>query len=417
MKSNEKALAFFLCLLFLFTGCSLSSPKGIIMDITPEPKKLTLMVYMAADNELESNALKNLKAMEKADYEGINVLVLLDRSEGYDETDGDWTDTRLFEVVHDSGNGNNIISKRLDCPPLGLSSSVQTELDTGDMTVLERFIEFCKESYEAEKYALIIWGHGGGWSSFAFDDRTLTAMSVKNLGRAVEGKNLCVIGFDTCCGGAIENIYELKDAASYITASPGMTPSEGWNYKMLLEELDDDDIEPKDIASAMCRSSSVTACVFKTSEVKTLFESLEDFAREVSLTVTDSQSRQDTFETLFSSKSYSDKTYPCDMFIDIRCMAGQFTSSQSQALKSAAVNLVQAVDDAVRTTDGSAPVTGVNFIPLESANIAATSHVREYIKDPSSRTQCSFVKQSEWWVPTAGGNSGSLLDKLFYTVF
>ena len=94
-----------------------------------EPKKLTLLVYMAADNDLERYALQNLKALEQADFYRINVLVLLDRAENYDETNENWTDTRLFEVMHDNTNGNSIVSKRLDCPPLGLSKDSPSELD------------------------------------------------------------------------------------------------------------------------------------------------------------------------------------------------------------------------------------------------------------------------------------------------
>ena len=103
-----------LCILsfLFFVSCTNPSGKGKITDVTPQPQeepesepesepqtemaKLTLMVYMAADNDLESYALSNLKDMEKAVYEKMNVLVLLDRAEGYDQTDGDWTDTRLF---------------------------------------------------------------------------------------------------------------------------------------------------------------------------------------------------------------------------------------------------------------------------------------------------------------------------------
>ena len=39
-----------------------------------ETKKLTLMVYMAADNDLESYALQNLKDMEHAGFSGMNIL-------------------------------------------------------------------------------------------------------------------------------------------------------------------------------------------------------------------------------------------------------------------------------------------------------------------------------------------------------
>ena len=133
------------------------------MQEMPDPPKLTLVVYMAADNDLESYALSNLKAMEKASFNNMNVLVLLDRAEGYDETNDNWTDTRLFEITHDDSQGNFIISKRLRCPNLSLSATKETELDMANPSVLHNFIAFAKSDYEAEKYALVIWGHGTGW--------------------------------------------------------------------------------------------------------------------------------------------------------------------------------------------------------------------------------------------------------------
>ena len=98
-----KGLAFLLAA-FMMAACSNPASHGKIEDVTEpekEPAELTLMVYMAADNDLESYALENLKAMERAVYSKVNVLVLMDRSESYDETEGNWTDTRLFEVTHD----------------------------------------------------------------------------------------------------------------------------------------------------------------------------------------------------------------------------------------------------------------------------------------------------------------------------
>ena len=134
--------------LILFCSCANQSEK-IELNEKNENKDLTLMVYMAADNDLERYALENLKSMERAEFENINVLVLLDRAEGYDETDGDWTDTRLFEVCHDKSDSSLISSKRLDCPGLGLKADVETELDMSNSSVLKTFIEFGKTKYQA----------------------------------------------------------------------------------------------------------------------------------------------------------------------------------------------------------------------------------------------------------------------------
>ena len=111
------------------------------VNVKNDTDRITLMVYMAADNDLESYALMNLKEMEKAASNKVKTLVLLDRSEGFDETDGNWTDTRLLEVLPDSAG-----SLRLDCPALGLSSDFQTELDMSNYTVLKNFVEYAKSA-------------------------------------------------------------------------------------------------------------------------------------------------------------------------------------------------------------------------------------------------------------------------------
>lgn len=407
----------FLIILICFTACTMPGPKGEIIDVTPVPKRLTLMVYMAADNDLEKWALKNLKQMERAGYEELNVIVLLDRSDGYDETDGDWTDTRLFEVTHDSGNGSNLVSKRLNCEPLGLSALEDTELDTGDFTVLKEFIEFGKKTFPAEKYVLIMWGHGAGIGSFAVDDRSKNSMILSELKKAVSNQDLCVIGFDTCFGGVLECVYELKDCAPFITGCPRMAPSQGWDYTKLLEEIEKGSMEENQIALSMSRASSIPAFVFDTSKVTSLFQSFEAFARELSYTINDSQSQQQMFETLYNSKSYNADTYPCDMFLEVRALASLFVSSNSQNLKQSAATLVQTIDNTLSSPNGTVAEVSVYFVPLESAGVLIGTHPSDYVKNQSIPGQCSFVKQSQWWVPAQGGNSGSVLDKLFYTVF
>lgn len=252
----------------------------------PEPqpeikKELTLMIYMAADNDLESYALQNLNQMEKVNCENMNILVLLDRAEGYDETDGNWKDTRLFEVCRDCSESAHIVSKRISCPQLGLSDYENTELDMANPFVLKNFVEFAMKQYPTEKYALIIWGHGTGWRysfeceekdlssrAVAIDDKTGSYMRVSDLGNALRGQGsqaghtINVIGFDTCFAGVLENVYELKAGAEFIVGSPGVTPSGGWNYQVLLQNLTQSDFDSQTIAKEMKNCSAVLTTVF-----------------------------------------------------------------------------------------------------------------------------------------------------------
>lgn len=427
-----KVLAVLLAV-FMMAACSNGSSHGKIEDVTPEPEvsKLTLMVYMAADNDLESYALANLKAMERAECDGVKILVLLDRAEGYDETEGNWTDTRLFEVVHDEGNNTAIKSKRLSCPSLGLSENEATELDMGNSSVLRSFIEFGKNSYKAENYALIIWGHGTGWRyraenisgvetalvrAVAIDDRSGSYMSVHDLGQAVRNQNLCVIGFDTCFGGVLENVYELKDCAEYTVACPGVTPSGGWDYKRFIEKLTVSSTS-KNIAECMAESSLVSTTVFINSRLTGLFNSFEAFSKELADSVTDSVSQQAVLRKLSGIQSYSYTQNPCDIYLDLLSIAEFYSSDSNVLISLAAKELKNKVKQACLNSEYGNCGVGVHFIPKIASGAMGATHSVDYLKDDSRTDQSAFIKESIWWVPTKNGQSGSVLDKLFYKVY
>ena len=406
-----------------------AEPEPVIlpdpMQEMPDPPKLTLVVYMAADNDLESYAIQNLKAMEHADFSKMNVLVLLDRSAGFDETNGDWTDTRLFELIHDDTDSNIIVSKRLSCPPLGLSNKVETELDMGNPSVLWNLMNFARNNYESEKYALIIWGHGTGWRysnlnnsrAVAIDDRSGSYMSVHDMGRALRNQGLSVIGFDTCFGGVFENVYELKNHAEYTVASPGITPSNGWDYKTLLEDLSHSYFTAKEIAELMAENSLVNSTIFTNQKLYSLMTDIEEFSKALAATINTSSVRNTVYSKLISIKSYSYTQYPCDMYLDIYSMAENFKSSSDSSLASAAKKLQKTINSAARTNNAENAEIGIHFIPKNGPNTTAAYHSIDYIKDVDNADQCLFIKESQGWVPTKDGESGSLLDKLFYASF
>ena len=65
--------------------------------------KWTFMVYMAADNDLEPEAINDLNEMELiGSTDDVNILVQIDRIYGYVSPDPDWTLTRRYRVTKDS---------------------------------------------------------------------------------------------------------------------------------------------------------------------------------------------------------------------------------------------------------------------------------------------------------------------------
>lgn len=238
----------------------------------------THLVYMAADNSLDSQSLNDLNEIEAAqdvsDF-GMHCLVLIDRSKNND----DWSDTRLYEVKHTPGsNSAHIVSKQIDCPPLGISATNSTELNMADPLVLERFICFALEHYQAEKYSLTIWGHGTGWrgsadtirsevlplKAVALDDTSDSYMRVSELAQAlINAQNqtntkLDVLGFDTCFGSLLEVAYPLRDCAQYLVGSAGPIKDTGWNYTHLFNFLCESNLEPLDFCNAIQQQFSIS---------------------------------------------------------------------------------------------------------------------------------------------------------------
>ena len=400
-------------------------PQQDPVEESPLPK-MTLLIYMAADNDLESYAIQNLKAMEHSSFENMNVLVLLDRAEKYDETNDAWTDTRLFELVHDETDSNFIVSKRLDCPILGISSTSQTELDMGNFNVLKNFITFAKNEYEAEKYSLIIWGHGTGWRysalptnhnssrAVAIDDKSGSYMSVSQMGRALKNQGICVVGFDTCFAGVFENVYEIRNYAAYTVASPGVSPSSGWDYRYLLEDLSECSFNTKEIARIMAQCSLVNTTIFDNTKLYDVMEKFETFSEKLSGTITNAAVRNSVLDSFTQIQSYSYRQYPCDLFIDIRAMAQYYSASSNSSLQQASNNLMTSIDRAATTTSATQTQIGIHLISLIDSNVYASSHSIDYKKDYNNTDQCMFIKESQWWVPSLDGTSQSVLDKLFY---
>lgn len=234
-------------------------------------KEWTVMVYMAADNNLEPAAINDLNEMETAGSSAdVDIVVQIDRIPGFDDTNGDWTTTRRYHILKDSDPA--IIGSEL-IQDLG-------ELNMGDPATLHDFVAWARATYPANHYFLIIWDHGSGWQksiegvdelgNLACDkspengspdalSRSRTAeipapipplpfgrSGFKSAGNDETNRDqlfnfetelalepfpkLDIVGFDACVMAMIETAYQLKDQADCFIASEESEPGDGWAY-------------------------------------------------------------------------------------------------------------------------------------------------------------------------------------------
>lgn len=243
----------------------------------------TVMVWLDGDNNLEPFALADFNEMEYGLYlagltdpsvDGkIKIIVQVDRHAGYDNssiyTGLNWTETRRYRIKPDPNNSGLWVSERLD---EGLG-----EVNMGDASELKNFIEYCQSFFPAEKYALILWNHGGGLMKKVSpgesaadpyneitknicvdetdgDDELYTGEITDVLS---EEHSVDFIGFDACLMGMIEVAYEYrpgvtgKFGADAICFSPANEQADGWDYVRILTRLggsdnDGDTADPED---------------------------------------------------------------------------------------------------------------------------------------------------------------------------
>jgi hypothetical protein len=427
---------------------------GFVKDTqgTSENRKWTFIIYMAADNDLESAAIADLNELEAVSYGAapISILALLDRNSGYDMTNGNWSDTRLFEIKPDpSGLSPTFQSTRIDCPELGLSKDSETELNTADQLVLSRLIDFAKRVYQAEHYALFIWGHGTGWrggvnnnnltepvKAVAFDDTSRQYMSLSSFGRAVTGKGLSVIAFDTCYGALLEVAYQVRNDAELFVGSEGEIMSTGWDYTALFTGfLSKENFSVSGLGNAIQKQfssqyaslSNATISQIQLPHVNDLFLHFNDFSCAVAEAITTETAKYAVLNQILNNvESYFFTSFPSDMYIDvfdftkkISAIKGSITSDpgRQKAISDEAAKLEEALDMAVPSSwakNGTSKKIGVHVIPLQSATVPAALHELAYVRGSMAIDKSAFVEDSEYWVPNFVPKSDSLLDKLFY---
>lgn len=212
---TSSAIAVLLVLLF---GCSKSD------DVAPENTR-TVMVYMAANNNLASDAVDNLNQMEEAYRDIDGKLLVYARIFGSKPT--------LYEIVHDEGP--EIKSKVL---------KTYSEHNSSDPRIMHAVFLDMKNLAPSKSYGAILWSHATNWypaekykpQTRSFGDDNFSSMDVQKLKDALP-TDLDFLIFDACSMASVEVLYELKDVAPYILASPTEVLAVGMPYHQVATHL------------------------------------------------------------------------------------------------------------------------------------------------------------------------------------
>ena len=261
---------------------------------SPDPQPManwTFMVYLDSDNNLEGAGIEDLNEMEEAgSNENMNIVALMDRAEGYDTSNGDWTDWRYYYVDKDPAGANDeIISTEVDYPHLEAGA----EPNMGDPQNLINFVTWSMEQYPAEHYLLSLWNHGGGIRGVCWDDSTpdhdnLDLPELKHSLSTIQnttGRNIDIVGFDACLMGAASIHYQISPYCDIVVASEATESNDGWPYELLLFDVEANPaMTPEMVARALVEhyvisygvaEPWVTQAAFKTADMVQVYEDLD----------------------------------------------------------------------------------------------------------------------------------------------
>jgi len=199
----------------------------------------TVLVYMAADNDLALSGLQDIDEMEAAGVDPeVQVVV---------QAEFNPTQLQLIGCNAACFNRPNFNTFRYSIGGQGQSvlgpNGATVDLGNRDMTdpaQLNEFVTWAKQSYPATHYALVLWNHGGGYQGLLQDQTSAGAglMSIGNLPIALAGVGaIDVLDFDMCLMGGYETLAKLAGLAAYTVFSEEVEPGEGNPYKQIIDGI------------------------------------------------------------------------------------------------------------------------------------------------------------------------------------
>jgi hypothetical protein len=229
-----------------FTG------DGVTCTADVEAKTWTVFVYGQADSNISADLADNIQEMAKATLsDDITVIVMVDWNSSlpnrFDPSCADGTSacpnlperTQWFKI-----RGNNQDAELL---------KTTDEIDSTDPEELSAAVAEVFTTYPADRYAVMLWNHGGSWDGGygvdnddgnLADGTSMTHLEATDAVRAgmtaagITGpRPLSFFFFDTCLMGNVEVAYQARELAHVYFGNAEVDFGAGLNYRDILSTL------------------------------------------------------------------------------------------------------------------------------------------------------------------------------------
>jgi len=219
--------------LLLLPGCG---GGGVGIGVQPHTK-WTVIVFMNAANNLWPDSAINMNQMEKvAQNPDVRFVVEWKESTNVDPASS-FNSTRRYLVKPDLTNA--------------IASQVVQDLgpgyDMGSSAHLLDFVNWAKLHFPADRYCVILWNHGNGWSSgnapqsrgVSYDDESHNHIDTWQFSQSLGvGVNDLVV-WDSSLMQQLEIAYEIRSRALFVVGSEESPPAEGYPYDLIFAHFRD----------------------------------------------------------------------------------------------------------------------------------------------------------------------------------
>ena len=224
---------FILILAVVMTACDSKDEPTPPDPNEKDEASRTVLVYMIASNNLGNDYLH-------FDRDDLDEMLEAAR-------EGGLGDGRLLVYHNPYGTDFGNAPQLLEVTPDGLEVLKSYPDDPSIYsTGIERMREVIadmKNTAPAESYGLVLWGHAKGWMTESGDivEKTVPRsyghdrgkwMSLTSLAKALDGERFDFLYIDCCLMGTVEVVYELRNVAPVIAASPTEVEGEGMPYQL-----------------------------------------------------------------------------------------------------------------------------------------------------------------------------------------
>jgi hypothetical protein len=167
--------------------------SGFPIDLEPtEPTTWTILAYYGADTDLEPAIIADLNEFEMAGSKAnIQIIVFMDRSPEYDDSNGDWSTAKLYRVgpaSEDSGGARTFENPDGQYPPQIDAQELADlgDINSGDGEIFAQFLIWGITYFPADNYVISMGSHGAGWEGIITDDTSSDIITVPEIQEAFQ---------------------------------------------------------------------------------------------------------------------------------------------------------------------------------------------------------------------------------------